>query len=846
VADATTAHSPIQAALHLDTLVLGSNVVPMRVFGHPRLNGSASGIRIEPAAGEALHVSVTVVNEGDAAARAVRVVVPPPPGFVAEESAIVASAAELPVGATLSFGYDMLPLGPAAAAVCIDDAFISHEGGTVALLTRATSLLAPHLVAPVIDGERRAGRLDLGVRVANDGWVAARDVRCALQFPPGWRILRGTMRADGAPATVRRGDESENGVAITLPLVPARGSVEVTLVASASRPHVEGDVIVRCDAHAVAYAIPAAGRRALHVDARPESAFAEPGTTVPVALDVHNTGETSERVDVLLAGESCWTGELRPGAAAACIARLRVPDDLTDGDVLTADVVANGSDGRTLASARFDLRTVDRPWIAVDDVVWDAGQTRVTIRNVGATVARNVRLEGATDSLVAALLPGDSQTVALSAEVARTASLVGTDGRTVPIGWDDQATPVAVAAKLHLATTVRAGERLEVRLQCTPSGLVQTLRIRPRASSGAPYVAGSTTVNGHAVVDGVDGPPLFTRDGLALHDIATGTLVDVAWWLLPRTPGDVTVAVELEANGVPVDVPAANVTIADAPPFGARPAALPFHIDAATVGDSGIAAPFTGETAAFPATAPPTTIDDLPRAPEPSAPEAWTLAPPDLPSVTLWTTLDAARSAAIVRVLRGARGTGLASHLPALAVLFPTGISTAEPQLEARFGATADVIRGIYERLFVKLRIPGYVLAPSDLEDAVSRRELLDVFGRIGATTEHADHAGRGDVYVRVDRTRALAVRAVLDGAPLGGAQALAAVAALLPHHGSDDAAAAVGAYVGELAATFETACALSQEAFLAGLMSQPTPELDEARDVAVAVLDAPNQLASP
>jgi hypothetical protein len=654
------------------------------------------------------------------------------------------------------------------------------------------------------------------------------------------------MRADGAPATFRRGGESESGVAVTLPLVPARGSVDVTLVACASRPRVEGDVIVQCDAHAVAYAIPAAGLRALRVDARPESAFAEPGTTVPVAVDVHNTGETSERVTVLLAGESCWSGELRPGAAAACIARLRVPDDLADGDLLSAEVAANGADGRTLASVRFDLRTVDRPWIAVDDVVWDAGQTHVTIRNVGATTARHVRLEGATESLVAALLPGETQTVALPAEVARTASLVGADGRAVPIGWDDQATPVAVAAKLLVATSVRTGERLEVRLQCTPAGLVQTLRIRPRASSAALYVAGSTTVNGHAVVDGVEGPPLFTRDGLALHDVATGTLVDVAWWLLPRTPGDVTVAVELEANGVPVDVSAVTVTIADAPPFGARPAALPFHIDAATVGDSTIAVPFTGETAAFPTTSPATTIDELPRAPEPSAPEAWTLAPPDLPSITLWSTLDAARSAAIVRVLRGARGTGLASHLPALAVLFPTGISTADPQLEARFGGTADVIRGIFERLFVKLRIPGYVLTPADLEDAASRRELLDVLGRIGATTEHADHAGRGDVYVRIDRTRALAVRAALNGAPLGGAQALSAVAALLPHHGSDDAAVAVGTYVGELAATLETACARSQEAFLAGLTSEPTPELDEARDVAVAVLDAPNQLASP
>ena len=112
VADATTAQSPIQAALHLDTLVLGSNVVHMRVFGHARLNGPASSVRIDPLENGALRVNVMVVNEGDAAARAVRAVVPPPPGFGAEETAIVATCDELPVAGTLSFAYQHGTAGP--------------------------------------------------------------------------------------------------------------------------------------------------------------------------------------------------------------------------------------------------------------------------------------------------------------------------------------------------------------------------------------------------------------------------------------------------------------------------------------------------------------------------------------------------------------------------------------------------------------------------------------------------------------------------------------------------------------------------------------------------------------
>lgn len=863
VADATTARSPIQAALHLDTLVLGSNVVPMRVFGHPRLNGPASTVRVEPAEesaaapGGAFRVAVTVVNEGDAAARAVRVVAPPPPGFAAEETAIKAACEELPVGGTLSFAYTMYPQGPAAATVCIDDAFVSYEGGRVALTTGASALLAPEIAPPVIEAERRASRLDLRIRVANEGWVAARDVRCALDLPAGWRVLRGTMRADGAPPAIRRDNEAENGVAIALPLVPARGFVELTLVASAARPRVEGELTVRCGNHTVTHAIPQVARRALRIAARPESAFAEPGTVVPVAVDVHNTGETPERVTIGLDKNECWSGELRAGAAAAFVARFTVPSKLGDGDLVTVAVTAAGDDGVMLTSTQFDLRTVDRPWIAVDDVVWERGQTRVTIRNVGATTVRDVRLNGTTDTIVESLAPGETYSVVVAPAVARAASLVGHDGRSVPIGWDDQAAPVEVTAQLAAPVTARSGERLDIQLRVTGAGSVQTLRVRPRPHA-AVYIAGSTAVNGHAVVDGIEGPPLFTGDGLALHDIPAGTFVEIGWSLLPRTPGELIVAVDVEANGASAAVEPLAIAIADAPPFGARPPALPFHIDAATVGDFSIAAPYTGEVAVSPTVAAPTAIDALPAAPDPSDPGAWTLAPPDVhagetsafpasaATATAWLTLDDARAAAIVRVLRGARGPGMIGHVPSLAVLFPSDIASGDPSLDATFAGATEAIRGTYERLFVKLRIPGYGITLSDLEDAVTRGELLALLDRIANATEGPRAvAANAELYVRLDRDGLRAMRAALTDAPLGGPQALAAIAALLPRVGRGDAAAAVGAYASALAAAFEAACSEPPAAFAAYLTAHVAPELDAARAIAVAVLDAHNELAS-
>ena len=857
VADATTAQSPVQAALHLDTLVLGSNVVHMRVFGRPRLNGPASGVRIEPAGDGSLRVAVTVVNEGDAAARGVRAVVPPPPGFGAEESAIVAATAELPVAGTLTYSYTMVPLGPAAATVRIDDAYVAYDGGRVSLTTGASALLAPDIAAPVVEAERRAGRLDLKIRIANEGWVAARDVRCSLELPAGWRMLRGTMRADGAPPAIRRDNESENGVAMALPLVPARGHVDLTVVASASRPRVEGDLTVRCGDHTIAFPIPEVADRALRIDARPESAFAEPGSVIAVAVDVHNTGETPERVTVSLDEEPCWNGELRAGSAAAFVAKFTVPAHLGDGDVLPVAVTAAGEDGVQLASAHFDLRTVDRPWISVDDVAWERGQTRVTIRNVGATVARDVRLEGESELLVAALAPGESHSIVVAPAVARHGSIVGHDGRSVPIGWDDQAAPVDVTARIFAPATARSGERLDVRLRISGAGEMQTLRVRPRSHAAAVYVAGSTSVNGHAVVDGAEGPPLFTRDGLAMHDIPAGTTVEIAWSLLPRTPGELIVAIEADANGDAVSVEPLAVAVPDAPPFGARPNALPFHIDAATVGDFSIAAPFA-EAAVLPIVPPPTGIDALPAAPAPSDPGAWTLAPPDVPgeetsafpasagTVTAWLTLDSVRSAAIVRVLRGARGPGMISHLPSLAVLFPNAIASGDASLDAAFAGTSEAIRGMYERLFVKLRIPGYGVTPADLEDETTRRGLLALLERIGATSDPGGALdSRADVYVRIDRNRLLAAREALVDAPLGGPQTLAAIASLLPRFGTGVAPVAVGAYAAELATSFDAACAMSREEFSAYLMTQGAPELDSARAVAVAVLDAHNELSS-
>ncbi len=919
LADETTALSRFQAVLQLDEMVLGSNVVTVRVTGSARFSAPASGVRIEPAGANRLRVATDIVNEGDAAARNVRLIVPPPPGYRAASETTSALVPELKPGASYAFAYEMEPVAPASPIVRVDDAYVTFDGGRFALMTGATHLLAPNLLVPEIASTRAATRLDTMIRITNDGWVPARDVRVVVELPAGWRILRGTMLADGAPAVIRRDPGAENGVTLALPFVPARGAVAVSVVSSATRPRIDGALVVRCGDHTVEAPIPEPSQRALRLDARPETPFAVPGLAIPIAIDAFNNGETAETVAIALDGEVVWRGDIRAGNSVAFVARYQTPADLLDGDVATATILALAADDEALASVGLELRVIDRPWIAVDDVQVEGNDARIVVRNVGATTAHDLRIDADADIRIAELAPGETHSFALTVAQTRHAQVLGADGSAVPIAWDIQPEAVPVEAELIVGTTARAGQRLDIRLRAVAAGSLETLRVRPRPHSGAVYVAGSTSVNGYAIVDGVDGPPLLLGDGLALYDIPAGTIAEIGWSLLPRTPGDLVVSVDVEANGSPVELGDAHVRITDATPFGARPSALPFHIDAATVADPAAAPmlmdppgtlPSSEPPPAMPPSAPAATLPpgppappSAPAAPFVSAPPATPVAPPaasaggltasaatqaaiasapprpapapnfhdvqaerrlierarqaaagtptaPLPAVTtpvtpgtfvLQHTLDEIRIAAIRRVLRGSRTPGLVGHLPAIAVLLPTAIG-ADPTVSAALGAAGDAIRSAYERLFVKLRIPGYGVTPYDLEDNAMRRELT-AFVRVAATGSALPPYGSADLRVTISTSALAAARDALADAPLGGPQTLVTIAALLPR-GGDGGLAPLGAYVDALANELAQARGLTQEAFAAHVTSHRSEALDAAREAAATALDAPGLLS--
>jgi hypothetical protein len=302
------------------------------------------------------------------------------------------------------------------------------------------------------------------------------------------------------------------------------------------------------------------------------------------------------------------------------------------------------------------------------------------------------------------------------------------------------------------------------------------------------------------------------------------------------------------------------VRISDAVPFGARPNALPFHIDAATVADpaatgvlldppatlpaAAAAAPAPtatlGETAAIPAVK--DALDDDGHAERRLMDRArMSVAPATAGTFVLQHALDETRLAAIRRVLRGSRGPGIVGHLPAFAVLLPTGIG-ADPAVNAALASATDAIRAVYERLFVKVRIPGYDVSPFDLEDNATRRELVGFF-RIAAAGSALPPYGSADLRVTVTSSALAAARDALEAAPLGGSVTLAAIASLLPR-GGDGALAALGAYVEQLAIELAETRTLSHDAFTSYVTMHGSNALDAARDAAVAALDSPGILA--
>ncbi|HEY6237074.1 MAG TPA: hypothetical protein VIW69_18370, partial [Candidatus Elarobacter sp.] len=106
----------VQAVLHVPDAALGTNVCAVRVRSRPVLDGAASGTFVEPVDADRVRVRAVVTNEGDGAARDVRIHVPAPAGCsrINTDERDVVDVERLEAGASMTVVFEARIAEPVA------------------------------------------------------------------------------------------------------------------------------------------------------------------------------------------------------------------------------------------------------------------------------------------------------------------------------------------------------------------------------------------------------------------------------------------------------------------------------------------------------------------------------------------------------------------------------------------------------------------------------------------------------------------------------------------------------------------------------------------------------------
>jgi hypothetical protein len=194
---------------------------------------------------------------------------------------------------------------------------------------------------------------------------------------------------------------------------------------------------------------------------------------------------------------------------------------------------------------------------------------------------------------------------------------------------------------------------------------------------------------------------------------------------------------------------------------------------------------------------------------------------------------------------------GLVTHLFAIRTLMPTAFVGLNGDVPGKLAAEREALRGVVDRLFIKMRMPRYALTTKDIEDRTARQALIDLVGALHDATA-ADDPGADDAAIvlegPVDEHRLTTHLAQLESDPLGTARPWLVLAEMLPWTFLRPAAgSALNAYRSLLIATFTNIAALPAEEFHRVLAGTQNSALDAAlRDVRAALRGALEATAVP
>src|SRR6202163_3758885 len=186
---------------------------------------------------------------------------------------------------------------------------------------------------------------------------------------------------------------------------------------------------------------------------------------------------------------------------------------------------------------------------------------------------------------------------------------------------------------------------------------------------------------------------------------------------------------------------------------------------------------------------------------------------------------------------------GLITHLFAIRTLLPTALVGINRDVPGQLAAEREALRGVVDRLFIKMRMPRYALTAKDLEDRTSRSALADLICSLEAS-KPIDEVDAGGATMRLEGPIDVALLtphiALLESEPLGSARPWLLLAELLPStfivpNGGE----AMNAYRSALISTFTNVAALPNEEFHRVLAGTQNAALDAAlRDVRAALRD--------
>jgi len=391
-------------------------------------------------------------------------------------------------------------------------------------------------------------------------------------------------------------------------------------------------------------------------------------------------------------------------------------------------------------------------------------QIDVTVANVGTDAAHNVCLrlyvspEARLESVDGATREKSSLLFGEIAAGARARARLGVRllrslAKEHPVTVDGVLTADAVLpvplARLTIATTAEAdfsvgtfrsepadvvdvGETLEwqLLLRNGGDGVAHHVQIAIAPSDSLIYVPNSTTVNDVPVRDVGALAPFAAARGIALNEVDPGVEVAIRWRTVVHNglPAGTSIGyvAQILYDEREDSIVSNALSVRAGPVFADAIPGLPFGLDG-LLGPALSSQPRALEADRFIELPPATPVGEGNGAPyraqlsagiETSA-AAGTLA-----------VFSADRLGRTLRFLGEARFGGLITHLFALRGFLPDAVGDAHC---ASLSALRDSLREEFDRLFIKLRLPNYVIAPRDVETASLRATIGRVLDEAAA-----------------------------------------------------------------------------------------------------------------